>query len=242
MAIIELKDISKSYRTVKSTVHALRDVCLSIDRGDFVCVAGPSGSGKSTLLHLAGTLDNPSSGQVIINGRKTAGFSRTAAALFRRQNIGFIFQKFNLIPVLTAFENVEFILSLLNIPATKRKKSVEKTLDAFGLSDFMHHRAGELSSGQQQRVAAARAIVANPLIILADEPTASLDSETGMALIDLFSEINKREKTTFLFSSHDPRIINRASRILNLRDGIIAREENPVPLSRQKTTPPDCSP
>lgn len=225
MAIIELRNLSKTYRHAAVAVHALRNIDLRIEKGDFICVAGPSGSGKSTLLHLAGTLDTPSGGQVIINDRETGGFSRTAAALFRRQHIGFIFQRFNLIPVLTAFENVEYILALLNIPAGQRKKRVERTLSAVGLSDFMHHRAGDLSGGQQQRVAVARAIVANPLIILADEPTASLDSETGLALIDLFSEINRQEHTTFLFSSHDPRIIHRANRILHLRDGEIIREE-----------------
>jgi putative ABC transport system ATP-binding protein len=225
MAIIELRNLSKTYRNATVAVQALRDINLRIDKGDFVCVAGPSGSGKSTLLHLAGTLDTPSGGQVIINGQETSGFTRTAAALFRRRHIGFIFQRFNLIPVLTAFENVEYILALLNIPSGQRKMSVEKTLAAVGLADFMHHRAGDLSGGQQQRVAVARAIVANPLIILADEPTASLDSETGLALIDLFSAINRQEHTTFLFSSHDPRIIKRANRILHLRDGKILREE-----------------
>lgn len=225
MAIIELRNLSKTYRHASVAVHALTDINLSIEKEDFACVAGPSGSGKSTLLHLAGTLDTPSGGQVIINDRETGGFSRTAAALFRRRYIGFIFQRFNLFPVLTAFENVEYILSLLNFPAGQRRKRVEGTLDAVGLADFMHHRAGDLSGGQQQRVAVARAIVANPLLILADEPTASLDSETGLALIDLFSEINRQEHTTFLFSSHDPRIINRANRILHLRDGKIFREE-----------------
>lgn len=225
MAIIELRNLSKTYRNAPVAVHALRDINLSIDKGDFVCVAGPSGSGKSTLLHLAGTLDTPSGGRVIINGRETGCFNRTNAALFRRRYIGFIFQRFNLIPVLTAFENVEYILSLLNFPTGQRKQRVEKTLAAVGLADFMHYRAGDLSGGQQQRVAVARAIVASPLIILADEPTASLDSETGLALIDLFSEINRQERTTFLFSSHDPRIISRANRILHLRDGKIFREE-----------------
>jgi putative ABC transport system ATP-binding protein len=175
-------------------------------------------------LHIAGILDTPSEGEVIINGQETRAFNRTSAALFRRRNIGFIFQRFNLIPVLTAFENVEYILSLLNIFAEQREKEVERTLDAVGLKEFMNQRAGNMSGGQQQRVAVARAIVANPQIILADEPTASLDSETGSALIDLFADINRKQNTTFIFSSHDTRIINRANRIINLRDGKIYRE------------------
>jgi len=225
MPIIELKGLCKSYRNAHLTVPALRDIDLRLEKGDFVCVAGPSGSGKSTLLHLAGILDTPTAGQVLINGQDTGGFSRTAAALFRRRNLGFIFQRYNLIPVLTAFENVDYILSLLNIPAARRKERVTEALAAVGLADLMHRRASDLSGGQQQRVAVARAIVATPLIILADEPTASLDSETGLALIDLFSEINRGRRTTFLFSSHDPRIIARANRILNLRDGKIVSED-----------------
>jgi len=144
------------------------------------------------------------------------------AALFRRRHIGFIFQRYNLIPVLTAFENVEYILALHDIPAEKRKETVAGTLESVGLQEFMHHRAGNLSGGQQQRVAVARALVADPRIILADEPTASLDSETGASLIDLFAEINRTRQTTFLFSSHDSRIIKRASRIFHLRDGKIS--------------------
>jgi putative ABC transport system ATP-binding protein len=221
MSIIELQNLSKIYSTGNNKVTALSKVSLSIEKGAFVCIAGPSGSGKSTLLHIAGILDIPSEGEVIINNQQSRFFGRTEAALFRRHNIGFIFQRFNLIPVLTAFENVEYILALLNVPATKRKKSAEKALQAVGLKDVMHQRAGNLSGGQQQRVAVARAIVAEPQIIIADEPTASLDSETGAALIDLFAEINRKQNTTFLFSSHDARIIRRANRVINLRDGHI---------------------
>lgn len=221
MPIIELKKLSKIYRAGNNTVTALNNINLSIEKGEFVCVAGPSGSGKSTLLHIAGILDAPSEGEVIINGRQSRYFGRTDAALFRRQYIGFIFQRFNLIPVLTAFENVEYILALLDVSAGKRKESVERALCAVGLKDFMHQRAKNLSGGQQQRVAVARAIVADPQIILADEPTASLDSETGSALIDLFEEINLKQHTTFFFSSHDLRITERANRVINLRDGYI---------------------
>lgn len=200
---------------------ALKNINLKIEKGDFVCVAGPSGSGKSTLLHIAGTLDTPSEGNVTINGQATGLFNRTSAALFRRQNIGFIFQRFNLIPVLTAFENVEYILSLQKISAKQRKRDVEQALEAVGLTNFIHQKTGNLSGGQQQRVAVARAIVANPQIILADEPTGSLDSETGLALIELFKNINRKQRTTFIFSSHDPRIVSRANKIIHLRDGKI---------------------
>lgn len=224
MPVIELKNLTRYYRNGDITVTALKGINLTVESGDFVCIAGPSGSGKSTLLHLAGILDKPSKGEVIINGQETGDLSRTAAALFRRRNLGFIFQRFNLIPVLTAYENVEYILVLLDIAPEKRKTDVEATLEAVGLGEFMHQRAGNLSGGQQQRVAVARALVARPQIILADEPTASLDSQTGSALIDLFAEINQQERTTFLFSSHDSRIINRANRIINLKDGEISAE------------------
>jgi len=224
MAFIELNNLSKLYCNGNITITALNQVNLKVDRGDFVCIAGPSGPEESTLLHLTGILDTPSKGEVIINGKATRVLNKTSAALFRRKNLGFIFQRYNLIPVLTAFENVEYILSLLGISAKQRKKNVEQTLNAVGLKKFMHQRAGNLSGGQQQRVAVARAIVANPQIILADEPTASLDSDTGLALIDLFAEINSKQNTTFLFSSHDSRIINRANRIIHLKDGEVIDE------------------
>lgn len=225
MAIIELDTVSKYYQNGSVTVTALDRASLNIDKGDFVCIAGPSGSGKSTLLHLAGILDKPSKGEIRINGHEMHSLSKTAAAIYRRQNLGFIFQRFNLIPVLTPFENVEYVLSLLNIEVKKRKQRVEQVLEAVGLYNFMHHPAGNLSGGQQQRVAVARAIAASPQIILADEPTSSLDSTTGSALIDLFAEINQTEHTTFLFSSHDPRIIKQANRIVLLKDGKIHKEK-----------------
>lgn len=221
MPVIVLKSVSKIYSNGSTRVAALKDVSLEIDKGDFVCVAGPSGSGKSTLLHLAGTLDSPTVGEVFVNGHSTRSFNRTTAALFRRRNLGFIFQRFNLIPVLSAFENVDYILSLLQLTAPEREKMVAETLASVGLADFMHRRAADLSGGQQQRVAVARAIVARPDIVLADEPTASLDSDTGRALIDLFEDLNRTLGTTFLFSSHDSRIIERASRVIGLRDGAV---------------------
>ena len=223
MAIIQFHKVGKVFHNGSIAVAALTDINLEVEEGEFVCIAGPSGSGKSTLLHLAGILDQPSAGDVLINGRVTGRFDKKAAALFRREHIGFIFQRFNLIPVLTAFENVEYILSLQDVPAHQRKKEVTKTLEAVGLAEFLHQKTGNLSGGQQQRVAVARAIVARPRIILADEPTGSLDSETGSALIELFKEINGQQRTTFIFSSHDPLIISQASRIVNLRDGGIVR-------------------
>lgn len=219
MVIVELSNINKFYRDGNVSVSALKNISLTVRRGDFMCIAGPSGSGKSTLLHIAGTLDVPSSGSVSIDGMATNNLSRTSAAMFRRQNIGFIFQRFNLIPVLTAFENVEYTLSLQGVSKKERCEKVEHVLSAVGLADFMTNKAGNLSGGQQQRVAVARAIVSNPKIILADEPTGSLDSETGSALIDLLKSMNRKQATTFLISSHDPRVMGRADKTVHLRDG-----------------------
>ncbi len=222
MALIELENVTKIYTSGgNNRVTALKDATLSLEPGEFVCVAGPSGSGKSTLLHLIGVLDAPTSGTIRIGGQSTAGLSRTQTALLRRRQIGFIFQAFNLVPVLTAYENVEYVLLLQNMPGWERRQLVEKTLADVKLDGISHRRVTELSGGQQQRVAIARALVGSPPIILADEPTGNLDSVTGAAIIDLLRELNRTHQTTFLFSSHDPRVIDRSDRVIRLQDGKI---------------------
>ncbi len=218
-AVIRLQGVSKVYRSEGGDVRALDRISCTIESGAFVCVAGPSGSGKSTLLHLVGGLDLPTSGTITVAGKKTTHLDRTGRALFRRATIGFVFQTFNLIPVLTAGENVEYPLLLAGLGKDERRQRIETALADVGLDGHEHRPVTELSGGQQQRVAIARAIAADPPIVLADEPTANLDSATGQAIIDLFVAINRRRHTTFVFSSHDSRIIGRADRVLRLEDG-----------------------
>ncbi|MEW6428426.1 MAG: ABC transporter ATP-binding protein [Thermodesulfobacteriota bacterium] len=226
MSVVALEGVSKIYRSGRVSLTALDRIDLRVAAGEFTCIAGPSGSGKSTLLHLAGMLDSPSRGTVSLLGRDCTGLGRREAALLRRHHIGFVFQAFNLVPVLTAAENVEYVLLLQNRPGGERRQRVRAALEAVGLSAWADHRAADLSGGQQQRVAIARAIVGRPPFILADEPTGSLDSATGTAIIDLLLEINRSQGTTFLFSSHDPRIIARAGRVIRLVDGRISGGDN----------------
>jgi len=225
MSLIELKDVSKTYQAKGPCVNALCNVTLTVDEGEFVCVAGPSGSGKTTLLNLIGNIDTPTKGTVSIDRRETAGMTLADAAAMRLQYLGFIFQSFNLVPVLTAFENVEYVLLLKGLPASIRNEKVVQALKSVGLEDKTGKRPCELSGGEQQRVAVARAIVASPPIVLADEPTANLDSATGEGLVHLLYDLNCRQKTTFIFSSHDPKIIERAERIITLSDGKIAGDK-----------------
>jgi putative ABC transport system ATP-binding protein len=199
-------------------VPALRDVTLAVEPGEFVAVAGPSGSGKSTLLNLVGCLDHPTSGQVLIGGKDVARLSDDALSDLRARTVGFIFQTFNLIPVLSALENVEFPL-LFRGGNHRGRERARRALQEVGLADFAHHRPDELSGGQRQRVAVARALVTDPAIVLADEPTANLDSATGEAIIDLMLEINRRDRTTFVFSTHDPKVMGHAHRVVRLVDG-----------------------
>ena len=201
-------------------VPALRGVSLAIEAGEFVAVAGPSGSGKSTLLNLVGCLDHPSSGRVLVGDVDVATLGDDALSDLRSRTIGFIFQTFNLIPVLSAVENVEFPLLFRGSDPAARTRA-ERALDAVGLAGFGRHRPDELSGGQRQRVAVARALVTQPAIVLADEPTANLDSATGEAIIALMLEINRRQGTTFLFSTHDPRVMTHAHRVIQLADGKI---------------------
>ncbi len=226
MNAVELKKATKVYDLGKTKVHALSRVDLSIPSGEFVTIAGPSGSGKSTLLNLIGCLDTPTEGEVWVGGRIVSGMSERELNWVRRTVIGFVFQSFNLIPVLDADENIELpLLGLRGIDHGERRNRVRHFADVVGLSGHLKHKPHELSGGQQQRVAIARALAGNPSIVLADEPTANLDSATGMEIVDLMARINRDSGTTFVFSSHDPRIVDRAHRIFRLRDGGLEGEE-----------------
>lgn len=216
-----LEGVEKTYQINGLAVRALQNINLSFDAGDFAVLAGPSGSGKSTLLNLIGALDRPTRGVVRVAGENLAQMSARKAADFRLHRLGFVFQAYNLIPVLSALENVEYILLLQGTDSEERRKRASELLDRVGLRDQRNKRPNEMSGGQQQRVAVARALASRPEIILADEPTANLDSQTGAGLIDLFRELNEQFRTTFLFASHDMRVIERARRVIRLRDGCV---------------------
>jgi len=225
MALIEMSGVRKTYRSDGMELHAFSTDRLEIERGEFVCVAGPSGSGKTTLLNLIGAIDFPTTGSVTVAGRNTGGLSPSDSAIMRRDTIGFIFQSYNLIPVLTAYENVEYVLLLRGLPHAERRQRVSGALASVGLKDMLQKLPKEMSGGQQQRVAVARAIVASPPIVLADEPTANLDSVTGRDLVTLLHRLNLEQGTTFIFSSHDPVIIEHADRIITLQDGRVINDK-----------------
>ncbi|MCB9740415.1 MAG: ABC transporter ATP-binding protein [Deltaproteobacteria bacterium] len=222
-AIVSLDSVYKNYKLGSVEVPALRGIDLAIDAGEFTVIAGPSGSGKTTLLNLVGCVDVASSGTVRVAGEDTGQLSERALTQLRLRALGFIFQSFNLVSVLDAFQNVEFPL-LLQGGSTKgeRARRVDELMDKVGLGKYKHHRPNELSGGQRQRVAIARALVTNPRIVLADEPTANLDSATGHAIIDLMKELNTTQGTTFIFSTHDPKVMHQAGRLVELVDGQIA--------------------
>lgn len=221
MAIVRLKQVSKRYQQNSLEVHALSNVNLDIMPGEFVSLVGPSGSGKTTLLNLIGALDVPSEGNIWIENRDISQLSKAELALLRLQRLGFIFQEYNLIPVLSALENVEYVMLLQGVDEAERRQRAADMLHKVGLGDMLHRRPAELSGGQQQRVAVARAIVSEPIIVLADEPTANLDSITGAALLDLMRQLNDKLGITFVFSTHDSMVIERAKRIVRLKDGKI---------------------
>jgi len=227
--VIRLRGVTKIYDKSGVPVHALRGVDLDIVRGEFSTLAGPSGSGKTTLLNIIGALDHPNAGEVVVAGRDLGRMQRGDAAQFRLDNVGFIFQAYNLVPVLTAYENAEFTLLLRGATSSERKRVVQPLLERVGLGDMMHRKPHELSGGQQQRVAVVRALATSPSIVLADEPTANLDSESSEALLVLMAELNRELGTTFLFSSHDPVVIERARRVIELLDG---RVDGRRPTSR----------
>lgn len=225
--LVHAEQVEKVYAQAgHMPVRALDDITLRVEPGEFTAVAGPSGSGKTTLLNLIGGLDQPTAGRVTVAGQDLGDLSRSALAAFRLNNLGFIFQAFNLIPVLTAEENAEFILLLQGISKAERRNRVEQELEELGItSDMMRRRPAKLSGGQQQRVAIARALVARPKLILADEPTGNLDSTSGGRLLDKMRDLNERTGITFLFSTHDPMIIERAKRLVTLRDGRIISDD-----------------
>jgi putative ABC transport system ATP-binding protein len=222
MKIVECIDIKKSYRQGEIEVHALRDVSLAIEKGEFTAVAGPSGSGKTTLLNLMGGLDASDSGSIVVDGNAFDQMSQSRLANLRLHKIGFVFQAYNLIPVLSAAENVEFVMLLQGVGSRERQQRAKEILDEVGLADKYNRRPAELSGGQQQRVAVARAIVSNPSIVLADEPTANLDSETGNGLLEMMKKMNAEKKVTFIFSTHDKMVMDCARRLVLLRDGRLA--------------------
>ena len=223
--VLHLENTSRIYVQGDQTVRALNQVTLSLGRGEFVAVAGPSGSGKTTLLNLAAGLDTPSSGRVILKGNDLSRMTRRQKARLRLEEVGFIFQAYNLIPVLSARENAEFVLLLRGMPREERERRVGRVLEQVGLRGLEKRRPAELSGGEQQRVAVARAIVAEPSLVLADEPTANLDSATAFALLDLMEQLNRENGTTFLFSTHDLRVMKRAHRLIKLLDGEVESDE-----------------
>jgi putative ABC transport system ATP-binding protein len=221
MSILEFNNVVKEYRLGETTVRALRGVDLTIGKGEFIAVLGASGSGKTTLLNLAGAIDEPTEGEVRVNGQAISGMADNAKAELRNRTIGYIFQNFNLVSVLTALENVMLSLQIRGGRTADIRKEAAQRLDDVGLADFMRHRPDKLSGGQRQRVAIARALVTNPLLVLADEPTANLDHGTAQSIIDLMKEMNEKEGVTFVFSTHDQRLINEVQRVVHLDDGKI---------------------
>ncbi len=222
--VIALRGVEREYRMGRSTSVALRGVSAEFQRGEFTAIAGPSGSGKTTLLNLIGCIDKPDRGHVIINGEDVTATPLHRLASLRNRYFGFVFQNFNLIPVLSAYENVEFPVLLNGLSASARRARVEELLERVGLADHRRHRPHELSGGQRQRVAIARALVAQPLAVLADEPTANLDSRTGAEILDLMHELNLAAGVTFLFSTHDRQIMRKARRVLVMHDGRLRTE------------------
>ena len=225
MKIIEIKDLHKIYNETEVEVHAVNDVSLSFEEGEFAAIVGPSGSGKTTLLNLLGGLDKPSSGEIFINGTGLKNLSSSHLIDFRMHNIGFVFQAYNLIPVLTAKENVEFIMHLQGKSKKERDERTKELLEAVGLGDRLNSRPSKLSGGQQQRVAVARALASKPRFVLADEPTANLDTKSTENLLDIMEKLNKQESITFIFSTHDQRVVNKARRVITLEDGKIISDE-----------------
>ena len=221
MEVAKLTDVKRVYKIGEVETRALQGVSLTIESGEFTALVGPSGSGKTTLLQLIGCLDQPTSGQVVINGKETTGLSRNQRADLRKGTIGFVFQFFALIPTLTAYENVEMPLLLNGKTPAQRKQRVMELLEAVDMTGHSHHRPDQLSGGQQQRVAVARALSTNPTMILADEPTANLDTENGEQVMGIMQKLNEETGTTFVFATHDPRVIKYARRVVTLQDGLI---------------------
>lgn len=227
MPVVEVENVTRVYEEKgQPSAHALRGVSLQVEKGEFMCLSGPSGSGKTTLLNLIGGLDAATSGVVKVDGRALSGLSRVELADLRRDRIGFIFQAYNLVPVLTASENAGYVLELKGLSAAERREKVKAVFERIGLGQFMDSRPLKMSGGQQQRVAVARAIVSEPAVVLADEPTANLDQATGKALMELMRELNRERGITFIFSSHDPMVLERADRVVKMIDGQVVGHGN----------------
>lgn len=223
--VVNVEKVSKVYHQGDIPVHALQEVSLLIRQGEFTALVGPSGSGKTTLLNLIGALDAPTSGDIWIGQENLTALSQAGSAQLRLNKIGFVFQDYSLLPVLTALENVEYVLQLQGMASAERRRRAEEALVALGLHGCLHRRPAQLSGGQQQRVAIARAIVSKPLLVLADEPTANLDSDTGASLLETMRELNRKHGTTFIFSTHDPMVMANAQRIVRLKDGKIIEDK-----------------
>ena len=223
--VVKCRGVGRTYAGEAVPVHALRGVDFELQAGEWVSLAGPSGSGKSTLLHLIGGLDRPNSGSVVVDGVEVTELSEAALSELRLHKIGFVFQAYNLIPVLSALENVEFIMQLQGVPTKERRERALAALDSLGLGDLANRRPGEMSGGQQQRVAIARAIVTNPVLLLADEPSANLDTATTKELLDLLRTLNRERQVTILTATHDPMVMGYTTRQVNLRDGSVVAAE-----------------
>jgi len=223
--VVRLEQVTKRYQQGEIAVDALRGIDLTISRGEFTALCGPSGSGKTTILNLIGALDEPTSGRVFLDGRDLAPLSRRELSQLRRDRIGFVFQAYNLMPVLTAYENAEIVLTLQGVDEAERRERVQGVLSEVGLGGLEDRLPDQLSGGQQQRVAIARAIASNPAVVLADEPTANVDSETAELLLDIMEKLNRDRGVTFVFSTHDPRVMARARRIVRIVDGQVASDE-----------------
>lgn len=225
MKVIEIQDVNKIYNESEVEVHAVNGVTLDFEEGEFAAIVGPSGSGKTTLLNMIGGLDTPTSGDVMVGGSLMSALKGSELTDFRMQNIGFVFQAYNLIPVLTARENTEFVMRLQGKTSKECNDRVEELLKAVGLDERMEARPSKLSGGQQQRVAVARALASKPKFVLADEPTANLDSKSTETLLDIMEKLNKEENITFIFSTHDARVVKKARRVITIEDGKIISDE-----------------
>lgn len=224
MSIVSVQEVQREYTQGEFVVKALQGVSLDIEEGEFTVLMGPSGSGKSTLLNIIGGLDSPTSGSVQVEGTELSTMSEGELSDLRLHRLGFVFQAYNLIPVLSAYENTEFVPLMQGVSASERKERVMTVLSSVGLQGMEHRLPSEMSGGQQQRVAVARALAGNPVLILADEPTANLDSKTGHDLIDLMKRLNEKDNVTFLFATHDPKVMNAAKRVIKLEDGEIVED------------------
>jgi len=225
MKVLEIKGVHKVYNTSHVEVHAVNNVSIDFEEGEFAAIVGPSGSGKTTLLNMIGGLDTPTDGEILISDTKLSALKSSDLIDFRMRNIGFVFQAYNLIPVLTAKENIEFIMNLQKWPKKDRDARTFELLKAIGLEDRAKSRPSQLSGGQQQRVSVARALASKPKFVLADEPTANLDSKSTEKLLDIMEELNRKENITFIFSTHDQRVVNKARRVITLEDGEVMKDE-----------------